>query len=368
MAKLSINELQSFIAGYVTEAKVSNPSYTQSRDNIVGLLDKIGKIMTFDTSYMDKLAIFNGEELSFAKDVEEWQQDLVLPQDYDPTGANALAPAYPSYRPATYSKTLGRKVIKTTRPYNDIERAVHFEEQFISITEMIMKRLYDSYASWRYAVKREGLGLLCDMCASAMAPSSTFATATAYSVGDYVKDSNSVPAVVVKPIASSNAKTFAQLVAEGTLIQLDLVEEVAVPEDETTGAKFIEAVKHAVEVASDISEGHSLNGNTLGASEGLVLIVKQGIAPVLDTEVLAGAFHQDRVALPANLVVIPAIPSTSGKAYAILMDSRGLRLFNSYRSVKDQLNAEGDFMNYFLHSEDTMHISRNTFVKVFVSE
>lgn len=368
MAKLSIKELETFIAGYVSEAKVSNPSYTASRDNIVGLLDKIGKIMTFDTSYIDKLAMFNGEELSFAKDVEEWQQDLVLPQAYDPTGANALAPAYPTYRPATYSKSLGRKVIKTTRPYNDIERAVHFEEQFISITEMIMKRLYDSYASWRYAVKREGLGLLCDMCATAMAPSSTFATGTAYDVGDQVKDSNSVPAVVVKPIPASNSKSFATLVAEGVLIVEDLVEEVAIPEDETTGAKFIEAVKHSVEVASDISEGHSLNGNTLGASEGLVLIVQQGILPVIDTEVLAGAFHQDKVALPANLVVIPAIPSTSGKAYAILMDSRGLRLFNSYRSVKDQLNAEGDFMNYFLHSEDTMHISRNTFVKVFIDD
>ena len=368
MAKLSLKELETFISGYVSEAKISNPSYTASRDNIVGLLDKIGKIFTLDTSYADKLEFFDAETLSFAKDIEEWQQDLVLPQAYDPTGANALAPAYPTYRNATYSKSLGRKVIKTSRPYNDIERAVHYEEQFITITEMIMKRLYDSYAVWKYGVKREGLGLLCDMCASAMAPSSTFATTTAYDVGDQVKDSNSVPAVVVKPIPASNTKTFAQLVADGSLIVEDLIEEVAVPVDETTGAKFIEEVKKAIEQASDISEGHSLNGNTLGASEGLVLICKQGIIPVVEVEVLAGAFHQDKVSLPAELKIVKDIPATDSKVYAILMDRRGLKFFPTYLSVKDQLNAEGDFMSYFLHHEATMHVSRNTFVKVFVSE
>ena len=165
MAKLSLEELTSLVASLVTANKVSNATFSATRDNIVGLLDKIGKIVTLDTIYTrDKLARFDGEYLSFGKTVEDWAQDLILPSSFDPTGANALSPANPTYRPVFYSYTLGRKVIKESIPNDNIERAVHFTAEFVSIVAMQYKRLEDSMAVYRYQLKREMLGVLCKMC------------------------------------------------------------------------------------------------------------------------------------------------------------------------------------------------------------
>ena len=80
MAKLSLTELESYVASVVTAAKLSNATFNVTRDNIVGLVDKIGKIVTLDTVYaIDKLADFEGEFLSFGKTVEEFHQDLIMP-------------------------------------------------------------------------------------------------------------------------------------------------------------------------------------------------------------------------------------------------------------------------------------------------
>ena len=92
MAKLSYEELKEVVKDYVVANKISVDTYEITRDNTAGLLDKIGKIVTIDTTFVDKLSIFDGEELSFGKTIEEWQEDLILPQDYDSTGAGALSP------------------------------------------------------------------------------------------------------------------------------------------------------------------------------------------------------------------------------------------------------------------------------------
>ena len=133
--KLSIKQLTSILSTYVTENKISNASFSETRDNTVGLLDTIGKIFTIVTNYVDKLEMFDGEDLSFGKTVEEWASDLILPEDYDPTGANALSPHFSTYRPVYFSYTLGRKKIPQTIKNNDIERAVHNEGEFVKIIE-----------------------------------------------------------------------------------------------------------------------------------------------------------------------------------------------------------------------------------------
>ena len=128
MAKLSYEELKSVVSSLITKAKISNPSFVETRNNVVGLLDKVGAIITLDTDYQqDKLYMFDGFFMSFGKTIEEYQQDLILPADYDSDGAGALSPADPTYRPVDYSYTVGRKRIKTTIRNDNIERAVHFE-------------------------------------------------------------------------------------------------------------------------------------------------------------------------------------------------------------------------------------------------
>lgn len=374
MAKLSLPELKVLVASVVTTSLISSPSFTEARNNVVGLLDKIGKIYTLDTDYqIDKLNMFDGEYLSFGKTIEEWQEDLILPQDYDGTGANALSPDDPTYRPVDYSYSIGKKVIKTTIRNNNIERAVHNEGQLAEIVAIQFKRIEDSMAQYRYQVKREMIAKLIELAKAAQGDStSTFAVSTAYDVGDYVRqastgDGAKVFAVVVKPIAATNSHNWAAAVAAGELIVFDLFTKLDLPVDTTKGEAFIKAVKKDLEIASDISEGHSLNGNTLGATSNLVLIVKQGVIPELEVDTYAGAFHREDLAFPADIVVVKDFGGADSKYYAVLMDARGMRLHPTYNATRENMNGSGDFLNIFRHTEDTAHVSRNTFLRVYKS-
>lgn len=368
--KFSNAQLKEAVALYVDKNKISVETYDITRNNIVGLIDKIAKIFTLDTSYVDKLAIFDGESFSMAKDIEEWQQDLILPEEYDPTGSNALAPSDPSYRPPYYSKTLGKKVFPTTIRNNNIERAVHFIEQFNSIVSMQSKRLFDSEAIFRYGAKREILADMIKEVDAVYSTTKTFAANTAYVVGEHLRSAasgqNIKYGIVVKPIAVSTAlANWAAAVAGGYVIVQDLRTSIAKPVDTQTSEAFIKMLKEDVEIANDYSEGHSLSGNTLGATEDLVLILKQGVMPTLDVDAMAGAFHLDKIGLPAVAVTIKDFGSDDTDTIAILCDRRSVRLHNTYRAVRQNENGKGDFLNLFLHIECTAHYSRNTFLKVY---
>ena len=375
MAKLSYAELKSFVAGILTDAKVSNPSFVVSRDNTAGLLDKIGKIITLDTSYqIDKLNAFDGEYLSFGKTIEEWQEDLIMPQAYDNTGANALAPHRPTYRPAFYSYTIGKKVVATTIDYNDLERAVHFEEQYVSLISMKYKRLEDSMAVYRYELKREMIARFYSLATdetgalskASVGSSTTFGSAVAVCGLVKVTSISGIDASYVGKyvcvVAQASSDVIKDAIDDGELIKLNLVSELAKPVDTSTGEAFIKSVKSFVEQAQDLSEGNSINGNSLGATEGLVLIVKQNILPSLEVETWAGAFHQEMVSLPAETIVVKDFGSADDKVYAVLMDRRAMRLHPTFNGTYENLNGEGAFLNIFRHTEDTAWLSRNAFV------
>ena len=376
MAKLSITELKSVVSLYVASNKIGVDSFTETRDNSVALLDVLGKIYTNWQNYQDKLGLFDGEDLSFGKTVEEWAQDLILPEDFNASGSGALAPHESTYRPVSFSFTLGKKTIPQTIRNNDIERAVHNIAQFEDIITGKTKAMYDSETMFRYALKRQALGVLAERCVDAMDSSNADVTlsteGTSISGAHDVNELFYVTAtakmyILVKPIASGAGLTGTTAIAGGYLILLDLVTEIAKPVSDVTGEAFIQQVLADVEVASDFSEGHSLNGNTLGGNPeaGLVLVIKQGVMPALKVQTLAGAFHREELAIPAEIVVIPDFGDADEDIYAMLVDRRIMKLHNTYRAVRENLNGQGDFLNMFYHTENTAHISRNCFVKVY---
>ena len=371
MGKLSLEGLKTAVASYVDGSKIAYNSFSATYQNIVGLLDKVGLIETLDTSFFDKLPELDGQRLEAGKTVEEWYQDLIMAVDYnqDVDGSRAMKFYSPTYRPVAWSYSLGKKIIPTSIPNNNIERAVNNLEQFANIVAVATKRLADSKAAWKYQVKREMLGKLCDKCAAAYSGATTYVqNSTVLAEGTYYKDGNGAFAVCVEGQAAAVNKAFATLVSEGVLIALNLVEELAIPEDSTTGEAFIKALKVDIEKAQDISEGNSLNGNTIGAEEGLVLYVKQGVMPSLEVDTMAGAFHLDKLNPNVETKVIKDFGSTTTKAYAILMDRRGAKLHIDYEAVRENFNGFGDFVSLFSHIESTAFLSRNCFVKIFVDD
>lgn len=376
MSKLSIAQLKAVVKLYVDSNQISVDSFTETRNNSVGLLDTLGKIYTNWQTYGDKLALFDGEDLSFGKTIEEWAQDLILPENFDASGSTTMAPHDSTYRPASFSYTLGKKTIPQTIRNNDIERAVHNIGQFTDIISGKTKAMYDSETMFRYAIKRQALGVLAERCLGAMDSANadvTLATeGTSISSNVAVNElvyitGNTKMYIAVKPIKSTDGLTGTTAIAGGYLIELKLVTEIDKPVDDTTGEDFIQQVLEDVEVASDFSEGHSLNGNTLGGNEeaGLVLVVKQGTMPSLKVKTLAGAFHREELAIPAEIVVIPDFGDADADVFAILVDRRIMRLHNTYRAVRENQNGQGDFLNMYYHTENTVHVSRNCFVKVY---
>lgn len=371
MTKLSLAELQALISVYVNASKIAVTDLTVTKNNIVGLADKIGKIATIDSNFKDKLAVFDGEDLSFGKTIEEYFQDLILPEEGATPGTNDEKVTKffsPTYRPVSYSYTLGTKKFPISKPYNNIERAVHNIDQYERIVFDITKKLFDSETAWKYGVKRQMLATLISKCEDAKDNATTFAKASAYAEGAYVTDTNNYGVVVVA-IKANTYNTYNDAVNAGAIINLNFITTIAEPTDTASGEAFIKQLKNDVEIAMDESEGYSLNGNTIGAvDESLYLIIKQGIMPSLEVDTQAGAFHADKVALPAKHIVVKDFGNNNTGVYAMLVDVRGLKLHNDYRAVRTFENGYNDFISYFLHTEFTAFISRNTFVKIYKSE
>ena len=369
--KASIEELKAYVDNVVTLTKMSNLTFTATRGNIVELLDKIGKIFTVDACVVvDKLAKFDGEYLSYGKTIEEWQADLKLPQSYAAISnpEDCLKPYYNTFRPVAYSYTLGKQYIPQSFPNNDIERAVHNEGEFQEVVAMLAKRLDDSIVAYRYAAKRQMIGRLIELAAYESDPTNAtlFVASTAYAtVNTLLKDSSNNVGILVKAYGANDAANWAGAVAGGWIIPLDLVSVLAKPVDSTTGEAFIEALKTDVEIASDMSEGHSFNGNTLSGNTGLTLFVTQGIMPSLDVNTLAGAFHLEKLDAGVDVIVLPDFGDAASKYYAVLIDNRGMRLHNTYNATRENFNGLMDYLNVFRHTEDTAWISRNTFVRVY---
>ena len=372
MGTTTLAQLKADVSSLVVATNIAIKSFVASNGNVAGLLDKIGKITHIVQNLQkDKLAMFDGEYMDWGKTIEEWESDLTPVASYDATGANALAPDDASYRPVSYSYTLGRQRFKKTIRYDNLERAVNNPSDFAELIADLFYKLEASLIQYRYAMKRQMISVFYTKCATRQSTSATeyveqFDKTHTYNKDATVSDSSGNIYVVFKKYTANDSSDLAGAIADGYLVQLDLITAIAKPVDTSTGEAFIEQLKKDVEIAEDVSEGHSINGNTLGAdAEGLVLVVRQGIMPNLEVKTQAGAFHLDKVALPTEVVVVKDFGDASSDVYAMLVDRRAMRLHPTYNATRENLNGEGDFLNVYRHTENTAYLSLNAFVKFY---
>lgn len=324
MAKMTLSNLKTFAAGYVNASKQAG-AWSGSTNNLYGLVDKIGKIVTLKGDFSDKLPELEGDELPFGKTIEETMIDLVLPTVYGSNGvaneenattegAYDIVPQYPSIESAAYSYSLGRIKTKITRPYDFIEAGCQNAEQAANLTGDIMWSLQSSMSLTRYNLKK-------------------------YLIGN----------AITKALALSNP----------------LAETIAIPVDTQTSEAFIKQVKEDVETASFANEGNCLSGALIGASPELTLYVKKGVMPTVSVDALAGCFQKEELAIPAKIKVVDDFGGADSKVWAFLVDPRGIKLHNSYRAIRSKENADGDFVNFVEHEDNTGFISKHVFMKVY---
>ena len=314
MAKMTISGLQTLTQKYVAAAKQAG-TWTNSSDNLYKAVDKIGKMVMIDGQFIDKLPELDGDELPLGKTIEEYFIDLTLPEAYGniTTAAGAdKAPALPTVENCSYSYSLGREKIKTTVPYDNVERAARSVQHASNMITKILERLGNSYEMFKFAAKKQLLGNAADKAVTAK-----------------------------------------------------LVTTIAKPVDTATSEAFIKQIKQDVETASFPNEG-GLNGSLIGAAPELVLYVKKGVMPIVEVDALAGAFNEGRLAIPAKIKVVDDFGTmTNTGVYAILVDPRGIKLHRDYHAIRQSENADGDFINYVDHSEHTGFISKNVFIKAY---
>lgn len=317
MAKLTISALQSATQSYVAAAKQAG-AWSASNANFVGLLDKIGKQVTIDGSFNDKLPELDGDELPLGKTIEEWFIDLTLPTVYSDIateGAKDEEPALPTVEDVAYCYTLGRQKVKTTLPYDNFERGMISAEGAANMAAKILERLQNSYDLTKFAIKKQLLGNAIDKAVTASA-----------------------------------------------------VQTLAVPTDTATGEAAVKQLKSDIEAAQFAHMGNCLAGSNclIGASPELVLYVKKGVMPSLEVDTFAGAFNREDLAVPARIKVVDDFGTpTNSSVWAILVDPRGIKLHNGYNAIRSRENADGDFINYVRHFEFTGFISKYAYIKVY---
>ena len=308
---------------YVAAAKQGGV-WNKTNDNLIGLIDKIGKTVQINGVYTDKLAELEGDELPLGKTIEEYFIDLTMPETYSDItteGAKDDQPALPAVEDVCYNYTLGRQKVKTTVPFDNLERAFNTSEGAAAAITDISAKLQNSVDMTKYQMKKQLLGNV-----------ATKALAVKASVPDVYK-------------------------------------AMPVPVDTETSEAFITAIKQAAEDASFAHQG-GLGNRLIGAAPELKLYVKKGVMPIVEVEALAGAFNSDKLALPASVTVVDDFGTITGetsgkKVYAILIDPRGVKLHEGYNASRYKENADGDFVNYVRHFEETGFISKSTFVRVF---
>ena len=317
MAKMTINGLQTLAQTYVAAAKQAG-AWNASTNNMYGAIDKIGKMVMLDGGFIDKLPELDGEELPLGKTIEEYFIDLTLPEAYSnitAEGAKDVVPALPTVEQCAYSYSLGREKIKTTVPYDNVERAARTTADASNMITKVLERLGNSYEMVKFAAKKQLIGNAADKAVTA-----------------------------------------------------GLVTTIAIPTNTATGEAFIKQVKQDVETASFPNEG-GLNKSLIGSAPSLVLYVKKGVMPSLEVDTLAGAFNEGRLAIPASVKVVDDFGiMTDTKVWAVLVDPRGIKLHRDYHAIRQSENADGDFINYVDHSEHTGFISKNVFIKAYKAQ
>lgn len=364
----NLDTIYATVKEWFDKSKVANPEFTPTYDVITGLLNKIGKQINIPQNFTNKLAFFKRGVNEFGRTIEEWQAGLATPEDYDIEGKTTLAPRFPKFLPAYYSYEQEDKPIAVTRNLQYIRNAALNAETFAQLVASMVKSMYDSGTLFDYGAYR---GLVGAAISKAKGTGVTnYATNTAYKAGDYVKSGNDLY-IILEAIASSNADPIATLVTNGKAVKLDLVEAVADPRDTEGGEKFVIALNIAVEKMKNPVLGRSLNGNTLGEVQenGAILLVKEGVMPYIDVNVLAGAFHRDNVAIPAEITILPdfGFEDDASDVIAVLADRRMFAAFENFRYTMEQPNAQGGNITYFLHHSDTLSYSPNTHFRVFTS-
>lgn len=311
---LTIQTLKNAAAAYVDATKQLQSNFVPTVDDFTKTVCKIGEMKTLYLPHVDKLPELSGDNLPFGETIEEFMVNDFLPSDFVYTdGAPKKNATRATFAEAVYSYPMKEQLWELGVPRNQFRRVSLGERSFGDLIASTLSTLDSSANAWNYAAKRQLLG---------------------------------------------NAALEAAKITS-------LTTPIAKPTDTATGEAFIKAVKECVEVASDMNNGN-LAQHTAAAAPSLTLYIMQGVMPSIEVDTMAGAFNEAKLAIPATVKTVLDFGTASDSGiYAILVDSRAIKLHDDILTVTSDYEGRMDQDNFYRHQKQTGFISKYGYIHVF---
>lgn len=311
---LTIGTLKNAAAAYVDATKQLQKTFVPTVDDFTKTVCKIGEMKTLYLPHVDKLPELSGDNLPFGETIEEFMVNDFLPSDFSyQDGAPKKNATRATFAEAVYSYPMKEQLWELGVPRKQFRRVSLGERSFGDLIASTLSTLDSSANAWNYAAKRQLLG---------------------------------------------NAALEAAKIAS-------LKTEIAKPIDTATGEAFIKAVKECVEVASDMNNGN-LAQHTAAAAPSLTLYIMQGVMPSIEVDTMAGAFNEAKLAIPATVKTVLDFGTASDSGiYAILVDSRAIKLHDDILTVTSDYEGRMDQDNFYRHQKQTGFISKYGYIHIF---
>lgn len=311
---LTIETLKTAAAAYVDATKQLQTTFVPTVDDFTKTVCKIGEMTTLYLPHVDKLPELSGDNLPFGETIEEFMVNDFLPSDFSyQDGAPKKNATRATFAEAVYSYPMKEQLWELGVPRNQFRRVSLGERSFGDLIASTLSTLDSSANAWNYAAKRQLLG---------------------------------------------NAATEAAKIPA-------LVDSIAKPHDTATGEAFIKAVKACIEKASDMNNGN-LAQHTAAAAPSLTLYIMQGVMPSIEVDTMAGAFNEAKLAIPATVKTVLDFGTASDSGiYAILVDSRAIKLHDDILTVTSDYEGRMDQDNFYRHQKQTGFISKYGYIHVF---
>ena len=311
---LTIETLKTAAAAYVDATKQLQSNFVPTVDDFTKTVCKIGEMKTLYLPHVDKLPELSGDNLPFGETIEEFMVNDFLPSDFVyEDGAPKKNAKRATFAEAVYSYPMKEQLWELGVPRDQFRRVSLGERSFGDLIASTLSTLDSSANAWNYAAKRQLLG--------------------------------------------NAAIEAAKIVGCTTTL--------AKPTDTASGEAFIKAVKACVEVASDMNNGN-LAQHTAAAAPSLTLYIMQGVMPSVEVDTMAGAVNEAKLAIPATVKTVLDFGTASDSGiYAILVDSRAIKLHDDILTVTSDYEGRMDQDNFYRHQKQTGFISKYGYIHVF---
>ena len=322
--KATFATVAAFAKAYADATKSGNTTFTLTKNELCGAVDKIGGMITIRGSYDDKLSFLDGSELMRGRTIEEFHRAIAQASLYegaDKEGPKVNVPEFIPYEKCAYSYPLARVKFKSSHQGDALAEACIDENAFAELVAGESQEISDQKSFYKFNIKKAALAN-----------------------------------VIGKARAATNAAKLVTTIKDPNDMTAD--------EAETLITNLLVYAK-SIEFPT---EGNNLGNCLIGGLTGIKprLVVKLSVLETLDRLAKAGSFHDEYFDLTTRYDIEEVDDfSSDTKALILVIDPRMVIIKPYLDRTYSYVNGDGDFMSTVNHFGVTIFNSLYTSVHVY---